>query len=227
MAVGSRGRPLAYEVRPYEHHKSAAVLHCAQCGKAGVVPISGGSHNPTFIGQRLVREGWKININVPRKCICPECVEAKREHHDMPNDNVLPLPTANPVQPEPAPSIALNVQPRAATREERSAIRAKLDDVFDDTKGAYAEGWSDKAVGSKLGIPWKIVETIREAAYGSILVDTEADALQADLKKLKDRLSSIETSVLSAMENIESLSKAISNTEGRVATLALNRKKGA
>lgn len=73
---------------------------------------------------------------------------------------------------------------RAATPDERMRVRHKLDAVFDDAKGMYLDGYTDQRLAEELTLPRKIVEQIREAAYGPIRTDPDIDQLRTDIAEL-------------------------------------------
>ena len=100
-----------------------------------------------------------------------------------------PLKVISTAVQEEAPSAEL--KPRALTVEERAAVRALLDRHFDDERGAYVIGYSDKRVGIEAEVPWRAVTNLREAAYGPILIDPEMEELHnrlAGLDKNEQRL---------------------------------------
>ena len=93
--------------------------------------------------------------------------------------------TAKKVTKTPEPVTAETPPRTSLTPAERTKVRALLDGHFDDSRGAYLDGYSDKRIGEEVGVPWKLVEAVREAAYGPLRADPEADTLLADLKALR------------------------------------------
>ncbi|EME69899.1 hypothetical protein H261_10859 [Paramagnetospirillum caucaseum] len=80
---------------------------------------------------------------------------------------------------------------RPATPDERMRIRHKLDGVFDDAKGMYLDGYSDQRVAEELKLPRKMIEQIREAAYGPIRTDPEIEQLRTDITSLVSQASAL------------------------------------
>ena len=80
---------------------------------------------------------------------------------------------------------------RPASPDERMRIRHKLDEVFDDSKGMYLDGYSDQRVADGLKLPRKMIEQIREAAYGPIRTDPEIEQLRADITTLVAQASAL------------------------------------
>jgi hypothetical protein len=70
-------------------------------------------------------------------------------------------------------------------------IRHKLDEVFDDSKGMYLDGYCDQRVAEDLKLPRKMIEQIREAAYGPIRTDPEIDQLRTDIASLVSQASTL------------------------------------
>jgi hypothetical protein len=50
--------------------------------------------------------------------------------------------------------------------EQKRAIRAQLDAAYDHKHGRYVEGVSDHLIGEELGIPWSLIQYVRERDYG-------------------------------------------------------------
>ena len=78
---------------------------------------------------------------------------------------------------------------RQPTQDQRLAIRNLLDRHFDDKAGCYIDGYSDQMIGKEAGVPWAMVTTIREAAYGPIRQDAGLGAVEKNLAEAKALLS--------------------------------------
>jgi len=94
-------------------------------------------------------------------------------------------PMIRAAAPSSAGSPTITAELREPTPAEKRAIRAALDANFDEDKGAYLTGWSDQRVGETCNLPWRMVEKLRESAYGPLRVDPVIVAVQAELAALK------------------------------------------
>ena len=126
------------------------------------------------------------------------------DHEPPPPPPPPPPPTVNnvttpkePVMAEPikltppAPSPApVSIHPLSASQ--RLAIRSALDRHFDDEKGRYLGGQSDRTIAEAVGVPALHVKAIREMAYGEIKADPELLELQASAAELHRKLRDLE-----------------------------------
>ena len=146
------------------------------------------------------KAGWRT-WDGPRKCLCPGCLadvtaariaeNRKRSAKTMVNKSATspalagiaafaervgaaPVPVAAPVAEA----------PRQPGFEERRIILAKLNEVYLNERDGYAEGWSDRKVGTDLGVPWAWVAELREANFGPARDSEDWRALKADCEAL-------------------------------------------
>ena len=67
-----------------------------------------------------------------------------------------------------------------------------LEPRFDDEKGRYLGGQSDRSIADSVGVPMIHVKAIREAAYGELRADPDLLAIQAEATELGRRLRDLE-----------------------------------
>ena len=187
-------RPLSYDlihVRELTGWHTVARLWCAECGETLDLRLTTSRH--ADVVERLARaKGWDCDKNRASRTICPDCKARPRPQPRV----TAPKPTKPTLRKEP-PMTTPALRP--ATPDERMRIRHKLDEVFDDSKGMYLDGSSDQRVAEELKLPRKMIEQIREMAYGPIRTDPEIEQLRTDIAALiaqagtlANRLSEVE-----------------------------------
>jgi hypothetical protein len=177
-------RPLSYDVlqvRDTSGPRTVARLWCAQCGETLDLALNS-THHADGVERMARAKGWDCDKNRPRRTICPDCKARP------PLKVTAPKPT-KPTIPKETPMTTSALRP--ATPDERMRIRHKLDEVFDDSKGMYLDGYSDQRVAEDLKLPRKMIEQIREAAYGPIRTDPELDQLRTDIAALVAQASTL------------------------------------
>ena len=199
------------------NHASVARFTC-RCGSTHDQVIRPGqSVNPEEIAKRARRDGWDARSHKASATVCPTCLTARRAKRKMPPaaaplaldppgspaaeaiaaaiqahptiqdmEVTLPMSRPTPAKPEPAPAATL---PREATIAERVKIRSLLDANFDDAAGRYLDGYSDRRIGEEVGVPWAIVQRIREVGYGAIKVDPEIESIRAECVVAQERMN--------------------------------------
>lgn len=182
-------RPLSYDVlqvRDTSGPRTVARLWCAACGETLDLPLTT-SRNADDIERRARAKGWDCDKNRASRTICPDC----KAHPRPPVKVAVPKPT-KPTKPTIRKEMPMTTPAlRPATPDERMRIRHKLDEVFDDSKGMYLDGFSDQRVADGLKLPRKMIEQIREAAYGPIRTDPEIDQLRTDIAALIAQASTL------------------------------------
>lgn len=200
-----------------EHHKrDIARFVCARCPvELEVTPTW--PLNPEDIAKRAARYGWAADAYRKSEARCPACL-TKRSPGDKPD----PKPPAPPQTAKVIPMTvaAIDAKPKPLppepTKEQRLKIRTLLDKHFDDSSGAYLDGYSDQRIGEEVGIPWAAVSKIREAAYGPIRVDPEVAGLRAEIKALQQAVERGQKS----LDDLKSMAVGVSN---RLAALEARR----
>ena len=179
-------RPLSYDlvnVRGTSGSRFVARIWCAQCGDTLDLTLTG-SHHADDVERRARAKGWDCDKNRPAVTCCPDCKSAPRK----PRKGRPTASTSAPIITKPAimkKEITMTTTTvRVPTPDERMRVRRKLDEVFDDAKGMYLDGYSDQRLAEELNLPRKIVELIREAAYGPIRTDSEVEQLRGDIAEL-------------------------------------------
>ena len=179
-------RALSYDVlqvRDITGPRTIARLWCAQCGDTLDITLSSAHHADGV--ERMARaKGWDCDKNRPRRTICPDCKA-------RPSPPIKPA-APNPIKPTIRKEMLMTTPAlRPATPDERMRIRHKLDGVFDDAKGMYLDSFSDQRVAEELKLPRKMIEQIREAAYGPIRTDPEIEQLRTDIASLVSQASTL------------------------------------
>ena len=172
----SKRRPLTYEI--IQHIRAGAKtlearMQCSRCPAHITISMSGQQHNPEFVAKKFREKGWAADGRVARKCICPGCLKAKKESGGGVADVELQNIKLGKI------SMAPRNEPRALTADEKGKVRLLLDAHFDDSIGAFLDGYSDQRIGDEVNVPWAAVAKMREAAYGEIRTPPEIlNALQ-------------------------------------------------
>lgn len=204
-------RGLSYDVlqvRDGGQPRTVARVWCSGCTEHLDLTINS-SHNPERIEQQARAKGWDCDKNRASWNRCPACkaMDKARSKGEPAAKAAEPIPAATDATarvsqaaaPQPAPTAPLGAKEtamttttvRAPTPDERTRVRHKLDGVFDDSNGMYLDGYSDQKVADDLKLPRKIVEQIREAAYGPIRTDPEIEQLRADITDLLTKASGL------------------------------------
>jgi len=190
--MSMKTRPLSYgvvQLRDISGPRTVARLWCAQCGETLDLTLNS-NHNADAVERRARAKGWDCDKNRASRTICPDCKARPRPQITA----ATPKPLPRPVAAKPASPITMEIPMtpvRPATPDERMRIRHKLDEVFDDSKGMYLDGYSDQRVAEDLKLPRKMIEQIREAAYGPIRTDPELDQLRTDIAALVAQASTL------------------------------------
>lgn len=121
----------------------------------------------------------------------------------MPTAHKAAAPAADPTNSA-LPQIVDGKPVPALTPEQKKRVRDLLDGVFDEAKGMYLDGHSDKVVGEKLNLPWAGVAHVREAAYGPIRVDP-------DIQRLLDGIAVAEKLVTAAATAAQTATNAVAD----------------
>jgi len=159
---------------------------------------------PGMVNKRLQDMGWVVEKNRIR---CPSC-EAKRKAKKAQDQAVK----------QEENTVANVTELRKPTREQRRAIIAILDEVYDATAGRYRGAETDVTVAETIGggcmFGW-VVE-IRVENYGDSGDNEESGKLAADLSALLDRVTAIQTEatatkleVSRALDRVNAMAKAL------------------
>lgn len=179
-----RKRGLSYDVK-YTATGSDAVAACSSCGARQAVSVRQLNH-PDFVLKKFNELGWRFDKHVARKCICPKCL-AKSVPAKAEVDEPMTITTRKATDAAPTPPKGL----ADLTPHTKVKIRNLLDGNFDDERGCYLNGYSDQRIGKEADVPWSLVAQMREAAYGPIKADPEADTLRAECAGLKSDIEAI------------------------------------
>lgn len=164
--------------------KGTRRVTCTAC--SAIENISHSSNAPPEqVKQSFERKGWKVKR---RNWTCPSCQQRKKQ----------PIPTTKGEELVTTNTASL----RTPTPEERARIRHMLDGHFDDTKGMFLDGYSDKRIGEELNLPWKMVEMVREAAYGPIRIPPEHAALLAEIDALRSQVAEVRKQAQAAVDHL-------------------------
>ncbi len=161
--------------------RTFAHITCGQCEAYQDHALTG-VHNPEMVVKHMRRLGWTVDFGPARHNRCPACTASKRKR----NTKVIPMSEKAAV---PAPAAAM--MPRHLTPDEKAQVRRLLDANFDDTKGLYLDGYSDRRIGEECKVPASSVAHLRELAYGSIRSDPEVEALRRDIEALQQRAATL------------------------------------
>lgn len=136
---------------------------CGRCGTRGQVHVNmirsyGNDNERTAreITKKLEQDGWKVGERI-RDDRCPACVRLDENERKA---KLKVVPKEKPM------TNAIAEAPRAASREEKRIILAKLDDVYDTNRQRYSQSWTDHKVATDLGVPRAWVSDLRDQLYG-------------------------------------------------------------
>ncbi len=208
-ALSRRGEP-SYDLIKRKDGRTTVTtvtVSCAKCAEQHIQPWNAG-HHPTLIKKRMLTLGWEFDPFSKKGCICPNC--NKRGHPKQPK----------PIQPSqeeavevssPEPFIQEDVDDmqttlRDLTPDERARVRHLLDHHFDDTRGRYLEGYTDKRVGEEANVPWAAVKKLRDAAYATLREDERMTELRDEMDKLRAKNA---TAVEEVSNKLGSMAKQI------------------
>lgn len=188
--------------------RSFIVATCHQCGGTEHLPWNKASNAPDPIARAFRNRGWLFDKHNAKQCICPKCQQQESTSMAVrpanPDPKVTPLRkphhTAEAMAAATDETTAdLQAAMRPLSPEQRQRIRHALDQHFDDSKGVYLDGKSDKVLGEELNLPWRHVTDLREFAYGPLRGDPALDdagtriaELSALTKRLEDQLRKCE-----------------------------------
>ena len=240
---------LGYELRHQrsEHGgvETLAVFACRRCPATLSLRMrkDPNANNPEFMARKARDMGWQAHPRKPNRSRCPACSHNEtvdREHIDVvtpsrpcitidlqPEEEsaamaLNPAPAANKVTTLAsaiANSSSLTPLAKAVAPDSKTRIRALLDKHFDDSRGAYLDGYSDQRVGAELDVPWKAVADLREVAYGPLREDPEVAAIKASIEtmsvKLGDRISEFQTWTMAQRKAIDDLRVRVIAIENR------------
>ena len=155
------------------------------------------TYPPKILERKFQQAGWVIGAT-QRKNRCPTCSRAKRTKKEEKvagksmGEALASLQKAGSV-------VRDSGEPRQLTKAEERRVFTKLNEVFDETKGQYVNGYDDKSVARMLDLPWALVAKLREESGLVIKGDPvilglrqEATALRTMLEDLELRIKALE-----------------------------------
>lgn len=170
----TRGFELRTIVTAYGR-RSVGRFVCSRC--QDVLDIAYvGTKPPIFFVQKARQQGWAAHEKSKARAFCPNCLTPPKENKETKEMDVVRLPAA----------------PRLPSADERLRIRRELDAHFDDARGEFLGGMTDRRIAELLNLPAAMVTSIREAAYGPIRISPEITELRQQLGALKKNLGEIE-----------------------------------
>ncbi len=182
---------------------TATRFACARCTETIDLKISG-APDPEWMAKLVGAKGWKARPFGLSSVRCPDCLNRKSKGESPKETSPMGTTATKP------PAAAV---PRPATLAEKQKIRAMLDANFDDAAGCYLDGYSDQRIGKELNIPWSLVTTLRETAYGPIRVDPEVQAIKDEIGKVEDRIATVTKEATSLGAVVAQLRIQLANIE--------------
>lgn len=171
----------SYEVRSVQvdgRHVRMATIECGRCGRTEQIQDHG--MPPTVVVKKFQRAGWATDGRHSRKNRCPDCLaEAGDDQEESEMKNVV----VDLKSQASGAALAAGAHTEVSA-EQRSSIRRKLDEFFDDKKGQYLDGYSDQRIGEEVGVGWKHVADLREAAYGPLKGDPQVESILRQLEQI-------------------------------------------
>jgi len=201
--VTNKHANLSYEVlqdRRGGVSRSYARIVCAQCGAHEEYTING-PHNPEAVIKGFRAKGWDADIQTARLCRCPACVGSKPKHDPDALIRHLSVVGSNTTSNE-AP-MAVPPNKTELTVDDKRRIRQLLDGVFDESKGAYLDGYTDDKAAAELTLPRKLLTDYRESAYGPLKVDPEVAAARTAFEAVEAKAAMLRKDFEAAMKSLQ------------------------
>jgi len=180
-------------------------VQCCECGRVELYSrkvaiskgIPPGELRKKFyvLGWHQDRKGWH----------CPDCIEKEKlerieararsiELSPPTLAAVVQMPKPQPEKETPVALTVVNHDPVAEsiakmTPADRRRIFREIDVVWDDAKGRYTGGATDKTLADAMKVPRIWVETIRRESFGNSADNDEIEALQVDLAKIEGKIT--------------------------------------
>lgn len=203
--------------------KTGLMIRCHKCGTTQNFFCSTGPANHIHAAKNFRNKGWAIGGG-PRADTCPECINGMRAPKVNGHATYKPGTFAAKLQeaarkkeesvvaPQaPASSAAPVVNDKTAKtlkdidRQTRRIIDAKLDEVYDLSKGGYLEGWNDKRVSQDLGCAVEWVALVRDFGFGPETTAADLSKEVALVKAEFEKLRELKKTLQALIENIEKL----------------------
>ena len=201
------------------------IFRCKNCPNEHASLVTG-SREPEFFASKARQSGWRIDERRPGGNVCPDCLAEKstRGRSSAVKPSLTPMAAPPRVGAAPnakadAPHPALPMQPAdAATPAETAAasppgpavritIRRALEANYLPARQGYRAGWSDKRIAQEAGTETRLVEAIREMAFGPLGPDPEIEAVRESLTGIEIRLRALTAQKGQLQERLASLAE--------------------
>lgn len=187
--------------------------------------IPDGKHNPEMVAKHAIQAGWRAEPFANNRTLCPtHNGRPTRRPGEAMSEPKTTRPILRAVAAPSGTAVATPPPlPVAPTGVPRQAIRSLLDTYFDAAKGEYAAGASDAQIADEAGATVEQVATIREAAYGPILVTAATLAARAELAKLTAAVEALDAryrGILTEAEAVTAKAKAAGEELAQARTIA-------
>lgn len=203
MRVQSLGFEFVSGVRG-EDHQSMARFACTTCDAALLINLRRGmNRSPDHIARMARVRGWAADAQLAQKARCPTCLKPPRKRRDTKERPMTITPIKGPSLVAKPPGAV--VVPTEPTPDQRMKIRGFLDKHFDDAAGVYLDGVSDHKIAEQVGVARRVVETMRETAYGPIRVAPEIMELRNELANARNQIEQFGTVVSQALDRIKGM----------------------
>lgn len=168
-------------------HGIVQFMKCSECEKELRIASShsGGTLPPEPIFKTARHNGWLPKKN--GKHICPSCQKGDEVDTDA---------------------------PREMTAKDRRLIFREIDECYDDVNSRYVDNYTDATIATKLGMPRKWVEDIREENFGPSGVNTEMDRVASALGKINAELTDAINDCMEAAAKAEKLKERVEAARG-------------
>ena len=191
-----------------QHYVTVGAIRCATAGCTEWVEFTqvSANHLPMEAFAQFARNrGWKWSNAGAHQCPAHQRKRAPQEVEVKDDHDAQTVKLAKSLGNLPLAAAAL--PPREPTPADNRRVMDALDSAFDEKIGRYVDvGGSDATLATKLGVPRKWVEDVREKFFGPIKTDPEREKLLADLAALR---ASVKTAIDKAMN-------AASEAEGQL-----------
>lgn len=168
---------------------------------------------PDAMPRQLAQRGWRL---ARRKATCPDCVNKEKpvSSHLVTRAELSAEPL--PRQPAaPPPAVAAVAPEREATPDAKRVHRTVMEalmSVYDDDAKRYTGGYTDARVAEETGAALAYVAKVREDYFGPIAEPAEIEELRAELKGLREGISSINETYNRAIKALETRAGEIEAT---------------
>lgn len=185
-----------------EDGRSTPMISC-KCSHCGETESKKGTNTvPTsVIAEQFRSKGWYV-ANKETYSLCPKCIKNEEEKKE----------------------VVKEVSQSGEAMRRQKKLYDILDAHFDVEKGAYEEGWDDKAVAVATELSESYVVKVREEVYGPLKMNPELVALGSEIELMRKTIEREAREMRDLVEaNISSMIEKLVGLERRFSAMVTKR----